>query len=57
MLTAIDHLAARIARVALSPRWVFVVWATIIGMIFLMRSLLFTGADADDSEQLICIQD
>jgi len=40
----------------MSPRAVLVIWALVIGAIFLMRSLLFTGADADDAEQLICMQ-
>jgi Dolichyl-phosphate-mannose-protein mannosyltransferase len=56
LLTAIDRLTARLGRIAMSPRAVLVIWALVIGSIFLMRSLLFTGADADDSEQLICMQ-
>jgi len=56
LLTAIDRLAARLGRIATSPRAVLVIWTLVIGSIFLMRSLLFTGADADDSEQLICMQ-
>ena len=40
----------------MSPRCVLAIWAAIIGSIFLMRAFLFTGADADDSEQLICMQ-
>jgi len=56
VLNAIDRIAARLGRIAMSPRAVLVIWAMVIGSIFLMRSLLFTGADADDSEQLICMQ-
>lgn len=57
MLSAIDRISGRIGNFVMAPRTVLALWAVVLGSIFIMRAFLFTGADADDSEQLICMQD
>ena len=55
-LNAVDAVAARAGALATSPRAVLVIWGAIIALVFVSRSFLFPGADADDSEQLVCMQ-
>jgi 4-amino-4-deoxy-L-arabinose transferase-like glycosyltransferase len=56
LLTAIDRFAARYGRLAMTPRGVLAIWATVLLLLFAMRAFLFTGTDADDAEQLIYMQ-
>lgn len=57
MLSVIDRITGPIGRFVMAPRHVLAIWAVVLGAVFIMRAFLFTGADADDSEQLICMQD
>lgn len=57
MLSFIDRITGPIGRFVMSPRHVLAIWTVVLGAVFIMRAFLFTGADADDSEQLVCMQD
>ena len=52
MLSAIDKAANACARLAMSPRHVLCIWAAVYGSIWLMRTFLFVGGGADESQQL-----
>lgn len=56
MMAFLDRTSAAIARFALSSRGVLLTWGSLLVALFLMRSFLFPGTDADDAEQLISAQ-
>ncbi|MCG8547094.1 MAG: glycosyltransferase family 39 protein [Alphaproteobacteria bacterium] len=56
LLKAFDSTADACARLAMSPRAVAAIWAAVYLSVWLMRTFLFVGGGADESEQLVHTQ-
>lgn len=55
-MRAFDRLAHACASLAMSPRAVLAIWAAVYISVWIMRTFVFVGAGADESEQLVHTQ-